>query len=296
MARRKVLTRRLYTYEQLDARLLKWSRAKEKKNPSLYGNVQVEYMAGRMETGFRIRYVGKSTAFTIASIYRTVDGTLYEVHGIGKYRNTPSKKRDIELWKRYTPVFTPHEPPERLYDGDRARYLLRDGVVTPVEDRDTPGIWLTMPRAMVPAKGKDWANGGSWNNFRSFQNFPRRCRLFATRLRKALDEDGIARVQLRHGTAWSQHWGIVRGNALHVCTPPHGTHNGRRLVVQVSMHDADSRRHHHVDGDYAIKHCQFFALEDGKGTRDMLRWKCSRDAINGIKEWIIGDIYIPGPG
>lgn len=296
MGRRKVLTRRLYTYEQLDSKVLKWSRKQGKHKPSLYGNVCAEFTTDRMGPGFRIRYVGKDTQFTIAHVYRSSEGTLYEVHGIGKARNKPQVRRAISLWTKYAPAFTPHSPPTRLYDKDKARYLLLDGVTTNITRHQPPGIWQTMPRAMVPTKGEEWGNGGSWNNFRSFQNFPRRCRLFATRLRKALEEEGLGVVQLRHSAAWPQHWGIPAGNALHVCTPPHGTHSGRRLVVQIAMHDANSRTFHHVDGDYAIKHCQFFALEGGKTMSDMLRWKCSKDAINGIKEWIIGDIYIPGPG
>lgn len=290
--RKKVLKRRLYTYEQLDSRMVKADKAGLHGAP-LYGSIKVEYMPGRMNAGLRIRWVGKSASFTLAAVFRTRDGTLYEVHGIGALRNKPSVREFIDLWTRYIPAFTPHDPSRRLYEGDRAHYLLRDGEVT--ETDDSVGIWKTMPRCMVPKREK-WAAGGSYYNFGNLQNFPRRCRLFATRLRKSLEEDNLGVVQLRNHTDWPSSWRAPMGNALHVCTPPTDRQNGRRLVVLIAMHEAESRRFHHVDGDHAIKHCQFWAIEEGKTYTSALRWKCSRDAINGIREWIFGDIYIPGPG
>lgn len=292
--RRKVLKRRLYTYEQLESKVGKAKKA-GRGLAQLYGNVSATSgLTERMGSGMRIYYNGKHTIVTLADLYRTRDGTLYEVHGTGRERNTkPSVVRAIEAWKRYIPAFTPHDSSRRLYEGDRAYYLLRDGAVTEVDDG--VGIWKTMPRYMVP-KSEDWAVGGSHHNFRNLQNFPRRCRLFATRLRKSLEEDKLGVVQLRNCTDWPMHWRMPEGNALHVCTPPTERQNGRRLVVLIAMHEAESRRFHHVDGDYGIKHCQFWAIEQGKTRDTALRWKCSRDAINGIREWIFGDIYIPGPG
>lgn len=295
MARRKVLKRRLYTYEQLDKRVADWVKSGEKRYPALYGNVIVEYAPGRTQPGLCIRYVGKKSPFTLASVHHTNVGTLYEVHGIGAGRNKPSVRKSIDLWTRYVSIFTPHDAGQRLYGGERKRYLLDGGVVVPLDDHEVPGIWRTMPRSMQP-KAEGWALGGGHNEFHTLPNFTRRCRVFATRLRKALADDGMGAVQLRNHHGWSLNWNIPRGNSLHVCTPPHGTHNGRRLVVQIAVHDGESRRHFHIDGDYATAHSQFIAIEDGKTWREQLRWKCARDAIFGIKEWIIGDIYIPGPG
>lgn len=290
--RRKVLKRRLYTYEQLDAKHLTASRAGLGGAP-LYGNVHVTYTPGRMQPGLCIAYVGKQLRVTFATVYRTRDGTLYQVEGIGQDRNNARIRKAIGLWERYVPAFTPYDGP-RLHGGVSRRYLLLDGMVMQAPDR--VGLWKTMPRAMVPRREK-WGLGGGWNDFKNFENFPRRCRLFATRLRQSLEADGMGEVQLRNHHDWANHWHIIpSGNSLHVCTPPTDTQDGRKLVVHIAMHDPDSRSHHHVDGDFAIKHCQFLAIEHGKTHRDVLRWKCSRDAINGIREWIIDDIYIPGPG
>lgn len=288
MARRRVLKRRLYTYEQLATR-------RRRYDTPLYGSVRISHTDNC--AGHRLRYInGKTgTSFLMADIYRTDVGTLYEVHGIGEGRNKPSYRKAIELWRRYVPVFTPHDAGQRLYKGDRARYLLTGGVAVPLQDHEVPGVWLTMPRSMVP-KRESWALGDPAQKFHLLPNFIRRSRLFATRLKKKVEADDMGVVQLRYGTDWSGNWFRLCGNALQVCTPPQGSRNGRRLVVEIGVHNTESRRYFHIDGDYAIKHCQFVAREDGKKWDDCLRWKCSRDAILGIKEWIIGDIYIPGPG
>lgn len=289
--RRKTLKRRLYTYEQLDARCYK---ARDKypstlpfRGPPLYGNVSLSTIGG----GFCIRYEGKHAAFRIADVYRTRDGTVYEVHGIGTLRNKPSVRKEISLWERYAAAFTPHDVSQRLCRGERAFYLMRGDTITAVASR--PGIWKSLPRVCTPRRD-EWASGGKSRRFHSLPNFTRRCRLFATRLRKSLEEDGMGVMQLRSDSLWF----APDGTALHVCTPPTDTQDGRLLLVQVCVYNAEARSHHHVDGDFAIKNCQFFALEDGrsKARKDVLRWKRSRDAINGIREWIFGDIYIPGPG
>lgn len=294
--RKKPLKQRLYTYERLNARLFKHVRSgKSEHQVYLYGKVGFGYAAGgRMLHGIDISYRGKHGNIRLATVYRLLDGgTMYTVHGIGLRRNkSKSVRHNIAMWKRYAPAFTPQTT--RLYAGAEQHYLVRDGTVTPLA---APlGAWLTMPSAMCP-KPNDWPCGVGFNRgkFRSLQNFPRRCKLFATRLRKSLAEDGQGEVQLRNWHDWGNHW-RPEGNTLHVCTPPSTRRDGRQLVVHIAMHDAESRHYHHIDGDWGLKHCQFFALERGKDKSHMLRWKCAKDAINGIKEWIIGDIYIPGPG
>jgi len=293
---RKALKQRLYTYEQLNAKFFRKMRSGVRGTHEvfLYGRVGPEYRSGgRMQNGIDIVYRGRHGTIRLATVFRLLDGTMYTVHGIGKQRNKSKLLRhQIELWKRYAPAFTPQTT--RLYGQEEKHYLLRDSQVTPLGE--PLGAWLTMPSTMVP-KPREWSWGGANNRFkfRSLQNFPRRCKLFATRLRKSLAEDGQGEVQLRHWHDWGNHW-RPEGNTLHVCTPPSTRRDGRQLVVHIAMHDAESRHYHHIDGDWGLKHCQFFALERGKDRSNMLRWKCARDAINGIKEWIIGDIYIPGPG
>jgi hypothetical protein len=87
------------------------------------------------------------------------------------------------------------------------------------------------------------------------------------------------------------------GASLHVCTAPTPRKDGKRLLIKVGPYTDEGRTHHHVDRDYARKHSQFFAVEEGESWRNGgMRWKCRKDAIIGIKEWVLGDIYIPGPG
>jgi hypothetical protein len=294
--RRKALKQRLYTYDQLNA---KFYRAMRAGAPSpqevwLYGRVGLDYRGGgRMQNGIVLMYRGRHGTTRLATVYRLLDGgTMYTVHGVGKKRNKKLVRYQIDKWERYAPAFTPQTT--RLYEGEQRHYLLRDGKVTSLGQ--PLGAWLTMPSAMVP-KPREWSWGGRTlqHKFRSFQNFPRRCLLFATRLRQALAEDGLGEVQLRNNHDWGYHW-QPEGNTLHVCTPPSTGRDGRQLVVHIAMHDTESRKFHHSDGDWGVKHSQFFALERGQNKSHMLRWKCARDAINGVKEWIIGDIYIPGPG
>lgn len=294
--RKKALKQRLYTYEKLNATFYRKMRSGVRGTHEvfLYGRVGPEYRADdRMWHGIDIVYRGRHGTIRLATVTRLLDGTMYTVHGIGKRRNKSKITRhQIELWKRYAPAFTPQTT--RLYGGEAKHYLVRDGTVTPL---DAPlGAWLTVHSWMVP-KPREWSWGGAnhQHQFRTLQNFPRRCLLFATRLRKSLAEDGQGEVQLRHGHGWGSFWRPA-GNTLHVCTPPSTQRDGRQLVVHIAMHDSESRHYHHIDGDWGLAHCQFFALASGKDKSQMLRWKCARDAINGIKEWIIGDIYIPGPG
>jgi hypothetical protein len=296
--RKKALKQRLYTYERLNSRLFKYVRSGTGEYQLyLYGKVAIGYAAGgRMLHGIDISYRGKHGNIRIATVYRLLDGdTMYAVHGIGKRQNKSKLVRhQIDLWQRYAPAFTPQTT--RLYGGEGRHYLLRAGSVSVTPLEEPHGAWLTMPSAMCP-KPNDWTGGVGFNKgkFKSLQNFPRRCKLFATRLRLSLAEDKQGEVQLRNWHDWG-HGRTPEGNTLHVCTPPSTRRNGRQLVVHIAMHDAESRKFHHIDGDWGIKHCQFFALERGKDRSDMMRWKCAKDAINGIKEWIIGDIYIPGPG
>lgn len=292
--RRKPLKQRLYTYEQLNAKFFRKIRggARGPHDVALYGRVGLDYRGGgRMRNGISIVYRGKHGTIRLATVFRLLEGTMYTVHGIGKQRNKKLVRHQIDLWQRYAPAFTPQTM--RLYEGEERHYLVRDGKVTPIGE--PLGAWLTMPSTMVP-KPREWSWGGPnlQHKFRSLQNFPRRCLLFATRLRKSLADDGQGEVQLRNWHDWGN-W-RPEGNTLHVCTPPSTRRDGRQLVVHIAMHDAESRKFHHIDGDWGIKHCQFFALERGKDRSHTMRWKCARDAINGIKEWIIGDIYIPGPG
>jgi hypothetical protein len=319
--RRKALRKRMYTYEQLDAKQLRWDKKIVRDRPTpiyaneryapLYGSVgfwhgdwpywlRMQPGKKRSPPGVSIQYSHKrmETSLVLAYVYRAADGaTLYVVPGLGKSRNKkPEVRRRIAAWKRLVPAFTPHDG-SRLLGGEYAMYLLKDGQATRLY-KPVP-IWLSAPKYWC-WDAKAWKEGKAWGQHwsRLYPLFPRRCMLFATRLRKALQDGPACEVQLAGGHGWGHYWGGPKGNSLTVCTPPAGGRDGRSLTVHIAMHDSESRSFHHVDGDYGYKHCQFFAGE-GMMTmvnKKLLRWKCRNDAIVGIQEWVLGCIHIPGPG
>ena len=292
--RRKPLKQRLYTFMQLHKRLR--NLPPKVHHVRLYGAVTAAHSASNFPKmgSVSLCYRG-AIQFPIAEVYRAADNaSVYMLYGIGRRRNTPEMRRKIARWMRYAPAFTPMPAGERLYEGERRFYLVKDGAVTQIPD--LPGVWLDPPPTHRTLR--DWADG-EHREFRSYENYTRRCRLFARRLHRELAEAFPAELDLIHHPEiiWRRFGYHKKGVGLSVKTPPTATQNGRCLDVQIRMYDdAEARRFHHVDGDYGIKHCHFYALERGKKWSDVMRWKCAKDAINGIKEWIIGDIYIPGPG
>jgi hypothetical protein len=310
--RRKTLRKRVYTYVQLDAKMLRWAKKKVRyKDTPLYGNVRLSLGAwprwrlpvtpGTLAPpGISLTYDSSrlEAPLVIARAYRAADGaTLYVVPGLGKRRNkSVAVRRRISAWKRLVPAFTPHDG-SRLVDGEYGVYLLKDGQVTRT-DKPVP-IWLSDPKSWcwdARAWKEGEAHGHNWS--RAYPLFPRRCLLFATRLRKALKHGPYCEVQLSNSNGWGHYWGGPKGNALTVCTPPSGDRDGRSLTVHIAMHNHESLAFHHVDGDYGRKHCQFFAGEERMTmvNKKLMRWKCSKDAIVGIQEWVLSCIHIPGPG
>jgi hypothetical protein len=319
--RRKTLRKRVYTYEQLDAKGLRWTKKTARSGSTplygddryapLYGSVRIwdgewpywlrmQHGKKRIAPGVSIRYKPKrmDMSLVLAYVYRAADGaTLYVVPGLGKSRNKkPEVRQRIAAWKRLVPAFTPHDG-SRLLQHEYAMYLLKDGQANRL-DKPVP-IWLSDPKAWcwdARAWKQGEAHGNNWG--RLYPLFPRRCLLFATRLRKALQDGPACEVQLTKWHGWGDHWGGPKGNSLTVCTPPAGGRDGRSLTVHIAMHSSESRSFHNVDGDYGCKHCQFFAGE-GMMTlvnKKLMRWKCRKDAIVGIQEWVLGCIHIPGPG
>jgi hypothetical protein len=287
---RKKLAPRLYTYEKLES-LLRLHGA-GKRSHRLYNCIAVN----RHDPYIQIVYCAKSLRVVLATVGRGSNGdTVYTVPGMGSRGKTPESAAAIRKWRQYVPVFTPCDG-KPFAAGTFRHWRVRDGVATWCERK--PGTWMHVPRSVDVTPDK-WADV----NAKMYPNFPRRCKFFATRLRKALAAGPpavMSLLSLRSSRDTNPLWNIVcahgDGPRLSVCTPPTATQDGRRLLVTVLLHDKDSRQHHHIDGDYGIKHNQFIALEDGKALRgNCLRWKCSKDAIAGIAEWIIGDNYIPGP-
>ena len=297
MGRKKVLKQRVYTFRQL------WKkRLGSGAGPlRLYGAVQVtgnSAFNGPAELG--IRYIPKDTDhnFPIAAVYRAANNaTLYVMYGIGQKRNQPEMRQKIARWMRYAPAFTPMPPGERLYEGQR-RFFLRQEDGSTSELPDMPGVWTKYP--LVNQRLADWTDAG----FATYPLFARRARRFARMLREEVSPlGGELRLQeLSVIRAADKRYHDQPGLSLELALPPSASRHGRVLGIEVFMYDREARQHHRVDGDYGMKNCHFLACPapvhhySGPQLRKLMRWKCAKDAIIGIKEWILGDLYIPGPG
>lgn len=314
--RRKKLKQRVLTYDEITSRI---SRAKKKDSKSrmcgavLYGSVTAQVTAlnaNFYEIGWwgNLRRAGgpdKSERVAFARVFRLSDGdTGYVVMPISRARK--NNKRDaarLKVWKRYVGVFTPHDPSHRLFNL-AVGYRIRNGVATRCEvENDTmahpfpAGCWQSLTPVNRPAVSY-WAGGGFTPGqpdkvpYGLYPKFIARCRRFHSDLKKQLADGPQAVVQLLHKSEVTGR--IAMGNSLHVCLPPTRTKHGRRLIVSALMHNDESRRFFHIDGDYSPRHSQYFAL-DVMRPGELMRWKCGKEALVGIKEWVLGSIYIPGP-
>lgn len=291
----KKLRKKVYTYEQLEAILVARKKGR-RKTTALYGSVLVRGTYPDRHS-IEIAYYTDRITVPLARVYRAADGaSVYwvlpppDLHR--RRKDYWIYKRTADIWKRYIRVFTPYDAP-RVFSHPTLRYLVSGGVATPVSEM--PGCWQSFPRGTVALEPGQWATE-FLRSARKYHTVTRRARVFATRLRKTLEDGPPTVTQVfdpLHGDR--AHIPFV-GAQLHVCTAPTRTQRGKRLLIKVGPYDDAGRTHHHVDGDYARKHSQFFAVEEGKSWRDGgMRWKCSKDAIAGITEWILGDLYIPGP-
>lgn len=313
--RRKRLKQRLLTYGELDARTvraIKKSRKEVKAGriravscaATLYGSVRAT-PAGIGKECFEIQWYGNlrraggpdaMATVTLARVYALSDGdTGYLVTGVGAARKrSKAGDSEVKVWKRYASVFTPFPKGRLLTVGQSAAYRVHDGTVT---EWDGAGCWATMPTCNRPEPAF-WAGGGFVPGkpdkvpYGLYPNFMSRCRRFHSDLRKQLADLPHAVVQLLHKSEVAGR--IAMGNSLHVCLPPTRTKHGRRLIVSAVMHNDESRRFFHIDGDYSPRHSQYYAL-DAMRPGELMRWKCGKEALVGIKEWVLGSIYIPGP-
>jgi hypothetical protein len=272
--RRKKLAPRLYTYGQLESLMRLFYAGK--RTTILYGGVAV---GARPNAGglpyLEITYSAANWYITLARVYRgDGDSTVYAVVGPPRNADPAVRKRQLFAWKRYAPAFTPHREKRLIAGGISVWYRVRDGVVTHCPSR--PGVWLHPPRR-AGVYDRQWGKCNPYLAYRS--------RALIARLRKgAAVEPGC--VICAHGETVD--FGIY--------TAPTASRDGKRLIVRPRMHNDVSRRLHHIDGDYAIKHVEFVGMEDSQHVFNAShRWKCSADARNGIVEWLLGDIYIPGP-
>ena len=309
--RRKKLKQKILTYGEIDRRIARYY--KKHKNPdcsvTLYGGVSAKIPAIN-SNHFEIVWYGNlrraggpsvNRAITLASVFALSDGdTGHLVSWVVKNRdNKDEYPAALKVWRRYVGVFTPHDPKEQLEKKDAPCYRVHNGKAVRDQSlfsfaggRMMAATWWSMPTANRP----DWKR---WqyayeDEFKTFPKFLARSKRFANDLRKRLADGPTAVVQLLHRNEGNRFDGRG-GLQLHVCLPPTRTKEGQRLVIQGSMHDKESRQAHHVDGDYAPRHSQYFAWRQGDPKSQVMRWKCGKDALNGIVEWVLGSIHIPGP-
>jgi hypothetical protein len=89
--------------------------------------------------------------------------------------------------------------------------------------------------------------------------------------------------------------GRWRGLLLTVSTPPASKQPSRMLHVLIRMHDKASRDALGIDWDYGLAHCHVVAVEYGESYAHRTEWKSAKEALVGIREWVNGTLYIPGP-
>ena len=291
------LEKRVYTYEEL-AEIMS-QRGKKcdtgiNWTARLRSCVHVSAEPGRW--GLSLRHVSRSgREFSFARAYR-VDkgGTLYCVHGLSKTLSA----RQHSAFRNSVRAFTPHEVSGRVL-GDPSWIRIHNGnaVSLPQPATNSAGkplaCWLDVHPITRPSY-EMWLTG--WKP--SHPKLCGRARSLYTRLAREL-RDGIpAHVQLLHGSEYSgvSHW-CPRGLAMHVCVAPSSRAQSVKLVLIVSNHDLASRRHFGVDGDFGIRHSQVWGVEmtgAGWNRTDPIKWKSTRDAVVGVKEWVMNSIYIPG--
>lgn len=276
--RRKRLKQKVLSFADLDGRVRRaWKKHKE---PVLYGSVKI--MQRTQEQCYQIVWCGTGVRIALACVYAAANGdTAYVVPGVGKSRNNSrSELAQLKVWRRYVGVFTPHDPKHRLTAKTALAYRVRDGsVVYESPQLQDPaalpigiGVWRIMPPATRPKPAK-WIERG---DYARYPHSAPRGKRFAARLKRELAEGTDCVMQLLCTADFPRTTHIHAGMRLHVCLPPTETQHGRRLVVT----------HQHYD-------C--WGWEDGKHWNDKMKWKSGKEAIVGIKEWVLGSIYIPGP-
>jgi hypothetical protein len=306
--RRKKLRRRIYTYQQLESRLVRVARRQNADTMAsaawapeirLYGNV---WARGGSNT-IRIYYKNRDKLpVNIASVYLLPGGvTGYAVHGFGTAKHEDKKlvARYYPMWKRYVTVFTPWDLRYRLRTDHAVLYRVQDGSVvergTVTTAPDSPssacvGAAITQGRWNAPPPKAWLANP----RLATFPKFRARALAFYRSLKRRLASGLPAIVQLTGG-APTRLLPTGDGLVLIVMVPGTETQRCKTLYVMIRMHDNWSRGRLKISHDYGYAHSHVMALEDGKAKSETLEWKSTRTALVGIHEWVNGTLYIPGP-
>lgn len=287
----KTMKKRVYTYGQLDTILHRRGKPDQWASLAapLYGKVQLYAPPGKPYMA--IRYASERLHYEIASVFSVAGGdTVYRVAGASDaVRKGPPAWRN--LWRKHVAMFTPREVAGRIRKGDTTMwYRIRGGVITeipPPTTRLPRNRSLLYPKSTRPSV-HEWAGAVALD----LPKFYRRAVRFAGDLKKSLADCLNAEMQLMRPLELDSRTGFYSCRLfLHVCLPPTEQSPSKRLAVGIGVHDLESRTHFHVDGDYGIKHSQFSARDADLRVH---RWPCGKDAIIGIKEWVMDSIYIPG--
>jgi hypothetical protein len=299
----KTVTKKVYTFEQLDEILCRrGERGRTNVIARLRGNV---FLLAPTDgpNHIRIQYNSEHARFEIARVWKVAgEGTAYKVYAYKQNPSLPaSQVRYRSAYKNYVNRLTPHTLSARgrlgtswCYRVDTAGWHGTGDWLDRVGPADGSRLY---PECVTPSPDE-------WLGERPEMGteFERRSRAFWHHLRREIDGSLPCSVQLLNQSQAASGWSRPSRSCgpslcLHVCTPPVGTRAGRRLLVCTSPHAKESRTFFHVDGDYGLKYSQFAALEIGSDnySASPLRWPRAKDAIAGIREWLLSTVYIPGP-
>jgi len=304
------MKKRVYTYGQLDTILHRrgeWGHEldpynglpnRTKKYARLYGNLFVVVPATGWVMRLQMLSRIQQRAYTLAFVSLMAGGdTLYEilpahhkpfVSGGRKRLSTAGRRKWLRIARAHTPYDLPSPP-----SGTKLYRVCSGG--TAIAIADLPPISRLAPQGALPSP-QQWVEEGA---MLMYPHFCSRAKRFAARLIRELPGCGF---QAKAQRMWSGMLGTggtpVGALFMQVGTPPREREPAKTLYIRIGMHDAESRQHFRIDSEYAKRHCYISASESAKfhdrRWGHELRWKSTRLALAGIKEWLIPTLYIPG--
>jgi hypothetical protein len=293
---------RTYTFAQLDLILHKRGATNERGYfaARLYSTLHAVAQNSRISLFFLDKQGGLD--FRVADVWSVAGGdTTYRVFAPSAdsgYRRNPMRR---SMYRKAVHRFTPRVITGRTPKDDEW-YRLHDGVASTLaptsymaSHRQPGNHWRTQPRCTRPSYA-EWLAPHKAHH-------PKLCgraKAFYIRLRRELEGGLPCVVQLLRPMEWLMTSGGVQqsGPMLHVCLPPTEKDPSAQLYLSVGNHSADTRKRLHVDGDFAIRHSRVLGVaaspSGGPGGQKRFEWKSTKDAIIGVKEWVLGSVYIPG--
>lgn len=286
----KTMKQRIYTYDQLDALLLRRGGP-----PNQHGNITARLYSHMHVVAHRQPYLrlvkmrpDGSHGYTLAYIWRVAGGdTTYAVAPLDDdLRRSPQAR---VMYRKDCKRFTPRAIVGRI-PKDWAWYRIHNGEARPIAEasvREGPAnCSLLLPRCTRPSYA-EWTGP-------HLAHHPKLCgraKAFFTRLRRELKDGPACTVQLIRREERGNALFHPNGMHLHVVMPPTERGQSPRLLVSVWNHDQHSRQRFDIDGDFAVRHAYVIGKSAGE---DELHWRSTKHAIVGITEWVLANIYIPG--